>query len=233
MDQTEPVHQQRRQAAQLWVGTVAALLAVVLPVAAALLSGLDTSSSFQAENARVLGDHEQRERLAATLHVFGLLGTIVLIGVVAARLRWAYPTFAPVAAGIFLVAGAGFVLLRLLGPVGFAALTLLDRPSPNSGTLRFLESVVMIAGPVSLLFAALAAVAVALAQLVEDAGGFAHLALGVLLLLLGGLSLSLDRDPEGRWMDVTFTRAGGPLTTAGLVLVAVWAVWLARRPAED
>src|SRR5690606_17109382 len=221
------------QAAQVWTGTVAALLAVALPVCAALLSGVDTSDSFRADNAGVLADHEQRERLAATLHVFGLLATVVLIGVVAARLRWAYPLFGAAAAGVFLLAGGGFVLLRLVGPVGFAAITLRDRPAPDSATLGFLESVVMIAGPVSLLFAALAALAVAWALAIGRDGGIGHLALGVLLLLLGGLSLSLDRDPEGGWADLTLTRPGGPLTTAGLVLVALWAGWLARHPTVD
>lgn len=233
MGETVAVEQQRWQAAQLWVGTVAALLAVGLPVTAAAISGVDTSDSFRADNAGVLADHEQRERLAATLHVFGLLATVILIGVVAARLRWAYPRSGAAAVSVFLLAGGGFVLLRLIGPVGFAAMTLLDRQPPDSATLRFLESVVMIAGPVSLLFAALAALAVAWALVIGRDGGIGHLALGVLLLTLGGLSLILDRDPEGRWADLTLTRPGGPLTAAGLVLVALWAGWLARHPAVD
>lgn len=221
-----------RQTAQLWVGTVAAVLAVGLPLLASSVSGIDTSTSFVTDNWAELRDSQQAERLAATLHVLGLLATIALIGVVAARIREAYPSFGMAAGNVFVLAGAGFVLLRSIGPLGVASLTLLDAGSPlYEPSVRVLEALVMIAGPASLLFAALAACSVAIAGMIEDVvDGLGHLVIGVVLLALGSVSLILDRDPEDRWADHTFTRPGGPLTTAGLLLVALWAIWLARRP---
>src|SRR5690606_40038551 len=112
MGETVVVEQRRWQTAQLWTGTVAALLAVALPVTAAVISGVDTSDSFRADNAGVLADHEQRERLAATLHVIGQLATVDLIGLAPARPRCAYPLFGTAAAGVLLLDGAVFALLR-------------------------------------------------------------------------------------------------------------------------
>lgn len=220
------------RSALLWIGTVAAALAIALPAGAAVLSGIDNSTSFRTDNQGMLATHEAAERLAATIHIAGLLATIVLIAVVAVRVRAAYPRLGTAAALIFLMAGTVFVLLRLVAPVGFAALLLLDTGSPAYEVpSRILESVTMIAEPVALLFAALAAFGIAIGGLAERAGaGLGHVLIGAALLLLGVLGTALDRDPMDRWADLTMTRPGGPLTTAGLLLVALWAVWLARNP---
>lgn len=97
---------------------------------------------------------------------------------------------------------------------------------------RLLDGVVHVAGSTSLLFAALAALAVAVEAAAERSrGAFVTASAGAVLFLLGTLNLALDRDPGGEFfVDRTLTRPGGPLTIIGLVLVALLGIWLARRP---
>lgn len=221
------------RSAQLRVGTWAAVLAIALPLLATLISDVDTVSSYPENNWSTLVEHQDAERLAATIQVLGLLAAIVLIGVIATRIREVYPSFGSAASMILVLAGAGFVLLRLIAPVGVATMTTLDISEARySMPTRILEGLVNIAGPASLMFIALAALAIATAAWIEGRKeGLAHGAIGVVLLLLGSLSMALDRDPGGDlFVDRTWTRPGGPLTVAGFFLVALWALWLARHP---
>ena len=228
---SRPIDVERRPA-QVRVATWAAVLAVALPLLAALISSVDTVTAYR-DNWAELAEHQDAVRLAATVQVLGLLAAVVLIGVVAARIREAYPTFGPAASSIFVLAGTGFVLLRLVAPMGFAALVTLDIGEPRYAMpTKVLEGFVMIAGPASLMFAALAAFAIAIAAGIEGRReGLAHGVVGIVLVVLGSLSMALDRDPGGDlFVDRTLTRPGGPLTVAGLVLLTLWALWLTRHP---
>lgn len=229
---SQTIDAETTRSAHLRVGMWAAALAVVLPILAALITSVDTFDAYP-DNWPELAANEDSVRLAATIQVLGLLAAIVLIGVVATRIREAYPPFGSAASTIFVLAGAGFVLLRLIAPVGFSALVTLDIAEPRySSVTRVLDGLVTVAGPASLMFAAVAAFAVSMAAWIAGhKEGLAHGAVGVLLLVLGSLSMALDRDPGGdQFVDRTFTRPGGPFTIAGLVLVALWALWLTRRP---
>jgi hypothetical protein len=208
------------------------VLAVALPLAAGVITKVDTVTAHP-HNWEVLAEQEDAVRSAATIQMLGLLAAVVLIGVVAPRIGAAYPTFGPSASAILLLAGAGFVLLRSAAPIGFAALTTLDISESRYSThTRVLEGLVTIAGPASLTFAATAVIAIAVAALVDGRKeGIAHGVVGIVLLMLGSLSMALDRDPGGElFVDQTWTRPGGPLTVAGLVVLGLWAIWLAGRP---